>query len=361
MPAHSKRNTSLAFFTAYERSLLKTAWGSQSTTLTRDAFLPFGSCALCLLQAVDPVACPQGDIFCRACALSNLVAQRTEIKRLEKEWERRREEAESVEAGEEEEIRQRAVLEFERVQAGLGSGVKKSGGSGEEAQSKTPAAAAGTKRKFELDETELLRIAQEERTKLRREIDDEKRALAKHTSFWAPSQTPDGSLSRTSIPQKPPKLTPLCPASSESAPHNLTLKTLTTIRFTEEKSKPTCPACRKALTNISKGVLGIPCGHVLCKSCVDKFMQPVRTPDPHNPGMEHGVLRCYVCEENLMDEDDNDEKQTEERNGKKDKKKKKSKEVDKVKRGLVELKSDGTGFAGGGRNTVEKKGVAFQC
>jgi len=123
------------------------------------------------------------------------------------------------------------------------------------------------------------------------------------------------------------------------------------------------------LTNISKGVLAIPCGHVLCKPCIDKFMKPVMTPDPHHPGAEHGVLRCYVCDTNLMD-DDSVEKEEEEVVGdgiaksieSKKSRKKKSKDKDAaLKRGLVELRSDGTGFAGGGKNMVEKYGVAFQC
>ena len=297
--------------------------------------------------------------------MTNLVAQRAEIKRLEREWERSRREEVEDEGREDEEVRERAVREFERVQAGLSTSARVGERNGVEKEEER--VKSGVKRKFELDEGELMRIAKEERSKVRKEMDDEKRAAAKHLpSFWAPSQTPDGSASKVAIPEKPPKLQPLCPSSSESAPHNITLKTLTAIHFTEEKSQGktlrSCPACRKALTNISKGVLAIPCGHVLCKACVDKFMQPIMTPDPHNPGAEHGVLRCYVCETNLMDDED-DSKEKNGSNGAESKKSKKKRDKDKdtIKRGLVELRSDGTGFAGGGKNTVEKRGVAFQC
>lgn len=108
--SHSKRNTSLAFFTAHERSQVRAHWGSQSTRLTRDSFLPFGYCRLCLGVARDPVtcggvsitsntsnnktesssssssssSCPKVHIFCRECALNDLVSQRREIKRVEK-------------------------------------------------------------------------------------------------------------------------------------------------------------------------------------------------------------------------------------------------------------------------------------
>jgi nitric oxide synthase-interacting protein len=281
---------------------------------------------------------------------------------LERDWERKRRDDVDSEVLEDAEVRARELDDFEKVQAGLGTGRIMEKRVQEKLEERVQE--GGTKRKFELDEEELMRIAKEERRKVRKEMDDEKKASAKHLpSFWAPSQTPVGT--KVSIPEKPPKLNPLCPSSSESSPHNLTLKTLTSIRFTEEKSGGktlrSCPACRKALTNISKGVLAIPCGHVLCKSCVDQFMKPVMTPDPHNPGMEHGVLRCFVCETNLMDEDENDETKVIENGNGKRSKNKKDKNKEAVNRGLVELRSEGTGFAGGGKNTVEKSGVAFQC
>ncbi len=172
-----KRNTSLAFFTSHERSLLKSTWGSQATRLSRDSFIPFASCQLCLQVARDPVACASNaDIFCRECIVSNLLAQRKEIKRLEKEDARRRKEEEEAKRARGEEEKGRAVEEFERVIMGMEGAVKK-GPNTNQAGIEVGAEKAGgrgVKRKFELDEDEMLKNAMEERVKARKALDEEK-------------------------------------------------------------------------------------------------------------------------------------------------------------------------------------------
>jgi len=117
--------------------------------------------------------------------MNNLLAQRQEIKRLEKEMERRKEDEVEAEGREDEEVRERAVREFELVQLGIESQIGPSGNKKiigrengkvmiEEDEEKTDPKQKGTKRKFELDEAELLRIAKEDRLKYRKELDDEK-------------------------------------------------------------------------------------------------------------------------------------------------------------------------------------------
>ena len=77
-------------------------------------------------------------------------------------------------------------------------------------------------------------------------------------------------------------------------------------------------------------------------------------PDPHVSPTEQGEKErviCYVCETDLSckkpitkagEDGAKAEKVT-------------------LKPGTVELRSEGTGFAGGGENMVQKNGVAFQC
>lgn len=77
-------------------------------------------------------------------------------------------------------------------------------------------------------------------------------------------------------------------------------------------------------------------------------------PDPHaSPTRqeEKNRLVCYVCETDLSG------RKTKAKEGDDGAKAEKGA----VKPGMVELRSEGTGFAGGGDNMVQRKGVAFQC
>lgn len=155
--------------------------------------------------------------------------------------------------------------------------------------------------------------------------------------------------------KKKAKTSPVCPSSQENRPHAYSLHSLVAINFTEETSRDSktktriCPSCKKGLTNASKAVLAKPCGHAICKPCAKQFMRPVGH-DPHavaDDAHEADTVRCYVCDADVT-----------EGPGKKGSDKK---EREKIRPGVVELKSDGTGFSAGGTNEVKRGGTAFQC
>jgi len=258
------------------------------------------------------------------------------------------------------EAQSRAVEEFERVQAGLSvrTGSKAGGKIVGRRDGKVMVeqdvedGGKGVKRKFEVEEEELVRLAKDGSNKAPRHDKMEKSELP---SFWVPSRTPDNKKADL----KTIKQQPTCPAGATDQPHDFTLKTTVTVNFTEDKPAAgsdaptrTCPSCDKALSNSTKAVLGNPCGHVLCKPCSDKFQKPPEK-SAHDMDQHDETVRCYVCQEDVTP-------------GRKVKGKKggdggeKEKE-NKVERGLVVLSSEGTGFAGGGTNMVKKSGVAFQC
>ncbi|KAI5917941.1 hypothetical protein F4810DRAFT_626380 [Camillea tinctor] len=389
--SHSKRNTSRAVFTSHERELAGKSWGSASARLTRESFLDFSACRLCLEIARDPVSCPHGDVFCRECALSNILAQRQEIKRLERIRENERRDADEDRARRDAEDHERAVREFEMTQHGLSSAAtaaKKNTTAKPTIDSTAAIRDTNTnsdevnrvaKRKFEMDADEVLRIATEDRAKARKAIEDEKAAKSTLPSFWTPSITPSSNTKDVLHDVvKKAKTMPVCPASVDEKPHTYSLHTLVAVCFTEEEDEKgtrsaehhravrVCPSCKKVLSNASKAMLAKPCGHVICRSCVDKFMRPAKHLDPHAPAVAADDLRCYVCDADLIDRDgnnDEDDNRFDAENGKKKKGNKKSdkKKKDKVRPGLVELRSEGTGFSAGGANQVRKSGIAFQC
>ncbi|GAP89990.1 putative zinc finger containing protein [Rosellinia necatrix] len=374
--SHSKRNTSRAVFTSYERELARKSWASTSARLNRESFLPFSACRLCLESAIDPVSCTHGDIFCRECALSNILAQKKEIKRLEKLKGQEEREAKEHQSQLDAEAHERAVREFEMTQHGLdvrsrtAPSSKPTSDGHDRQESSTTEAEAGQgagarKRKFEIDEDEIQRIAADDRARARKDIDDEKAARPTLPSFWVPTVTPSSNTRDTLHDVvKKTKTSPICPASPEDKPHTYSLHALVKIHFTTEdddngkskngKAARICPACKKGLGNSSKAMLAKPCGHVLCGGCVEKFMKPNKhNDDPHASGP--GALRCYVCDTDLT----NSGVRGHDRNHEG---KKKEKEKDKIRPGLVELRSEGTGYSAGGANEVRRNGVAaFQC
>ncbi|KAI1110783.1 hypothetical protein F5Y14DRAFT_343117 [Nemania sp. NC0429] len=372
--SHSKRNTSRAVFTSYERELARKSWASTSARLNRESFLPFSACHLCLETAVDPVSCAHGDMFCRECALSNILAQKKEIKRLEKLKGQDDRDAREHQARLDAEAHERAVREFEMTQNGL------------DVPSRTPASASASapasadrdgqgpsvpeghrrtgpgKRKFEMDEDEIQRIAAGDRAKARKAIDDEKAAQPTLPSFWAPTITPS-SNTRDTLHEvvKKAKTSPICPASPDDKPHPYSLHTLVSVHFTTDdvddkhgqggKTVRICPSCKKGLGNSSRAMLAKPCGHVLCGSCTDKFLKSNKH-DPH--ATDSGALRCYVCDTDLVDHGGGGGSHEENQRGKKNK--------ERIRPGLVELRSEGTGYSASGTNQVRKNGVAaFQC
>lgn len=92
---------------------------------------------------------------------------------MKKEDERRQREIEEEELDRGAEEKDRAIAQFERTMMGMeGDGKKEGKSSAPEEVERNEA--RGTKRKFELDEDEMLKNAKEERAKARKVLDEEK-------------------------------------------------------------------------------------------------------------------------------------------------------------------------------------------
>ena len=92
---------------------------------------------------------------------------------MKKEDERRQRETEEEELERGAEEKEKAIAQFERTMMGLEGGDKKNGKSSASEESERKEG-KGVKRKFELDEDEMLKNAKEERAKARKVLDEEK-------------------------------------------------------------------------------------------------------------------------------------------------------------------------------------------
>ncbi|CRK13585.1 hypothetical protein BN1708_010878 [Verticillium longisporum] len=251
-----------------------------------------------------------------------------------------------------EEAQKRAVKDFETIQAGLTLAPQRVGPESP-AEDEPHSSVRTGKRKAVFDEEEAERIAKQDRAKARKTINQET-SKDKMPSFWTPSQTPGTNPLETAVwQQRNNKVTPVCPASTNDAQHPISLKTLQQVKFSKEEPdasattapnptepKSICPSCMRTLGNASRPMMADACGHVMCRNCVTKFIQPRKTATADAP--DQG---CFVCDRLLVASPAGG---------------KASGAVAEFP-GLTELRSDGTGFSARGSNKVEKNSVAFQC
>ncbi|KAJ7594365.1 hypothetical protein C8J56DRAFT_854503 [Mycena floridula] len=318
MTKHSKNNTASSIFSYAEYKKLD--YGTKRQRLGNESMRRFDACALCLDKAREPVACQQdGHLFCKECVYTDLLQQKNDIKRQKAKLETLKREAEEDRERAKEAARERVLLDFERNQGlgGAASGSKSisTSGAGEP---------RGTKRKFSL-ETAAEQIAEAEETALREiEREQAEKLRAKLPDFWLPSLTPTYAGGKQ-IPEsfKDIKLQTTCRGGNPA--HPIAMKNLIPVKFTlytsdtpgEDKdvAKPVCPSCKKALSNNLLMFLMKPCGHVICKTCTDTLVRPEK--------------QCVACDTKVGDD-------------------------------IIELKREGTGFAGGGMAESSKAGIAFQ-
>ena len=74
---------------------------------------------LCNSTVQDPVACPDGHLYCRACILESLLAQKKLIKQHIEQVDRREQEDEQERIRVKAEARERVLRDFERTQSAL--------------------------------------------------------------------------------------------------------------------------------------------------------------------------------------------------------------------------------------------------
>ncbi|KAJ7178646.1 hypothetical protein C8R43DRAFT_468110 [Mycena crocata] len=352
MTKHSKNNTASSIFSYAEYRKASAEYGTKRQRLGNESMRRFDACSLCLQTARDPVCCKDGHLFCKECAMNDLLSQKKDLKRQKDKAEQiRKEIAEEVERAKAA-ARERVLQDFERGQLGLAS----------TPSTAIPAAesSTGTKRPFStafsFSPSHVSDLVAQAEDAAARAIAKEQAEAAKGVlpDFWLPSLTPTfGGVSARDVAAAGGKSSEFKPGAvcrGGGDRHSFALKDLLPVKFSyhaegkqaegakegKDAGEAVCPSCMKKLSNNVIMFLMKPCAHVVCRTCTETLVRPpppstaASKPSPLKDESASELHACVVCDAKLKKKD------------------------------IVELKREGTGFASGGLAESSRGGISFQ-
>lgn len=249
MTKHSHNNTARGNFTYAEYQMLRDRWGSRRKRLGAENLRAFDACCLCLQRAQRPVCDSHGHLFCKECVLSDIITQKGQLARADKQ----RAHAERVRAEQ--------AKEAER-------------------------------------DAETARIAEFEKGRKRPHVEDDaakkRRRDSELPAFWLPSLAPgvDMDEEQLRVFEANTPRTPLCLATDK--PHPLAAKQLVDVTLSARKvgseEQLFCPACKKQFRPSVHIHVVKDCSHAFCAPCAKTLIQV-----PLERGEQGSCPECSVA------------------------------------------------------------------
>jgi len=234
--------------------------------LGTESMRPFDACCLCLKPSVTPVLTKHGYIYCRECILENILVQKKRIKRAKKEYESLLKLQQEEEQLLEYQKQQEQKKQFQQLEDGIGS----DSGSNT-TNSKTSKVAGG-----------FWAFANSDPSKANNN-NNKNQLLNDNNHSNLKSKKPDDQV-YDPMCQKPIKMKQLITlhfkevtksesnATNQGASNNEHSSHQDTVEY---NNRFMCGCCFKTLTNATKGAHCITeCGHVICGTCYQSFVQP---------------------------------------------------------------------------------------